>query len=155
MEGRKQGKRWVRWTFGVTVVLLVGIVALPWWLPSFLLPKVLAAIDANTRGTTTIERMTLGWGGKATLQGIRVADATGASKIRIKELRADVDLSALVSGRISGAVVLDGLAVDAALDPQGGIDIAGLWKSETARTKSAPSPSMDPSTVDVAWKVVD
>ena len=155
MEGRKQGKRWVRWTFGVTVVLLVGIVALPWWLPSFLLPKVLAAIDANTRGTTTIERMTLGWSGKATLQGIRVADATGASKIRLKELRADVDLSALVSGRISGAVVLDGLAVDAALDPQGGIDIAGLWKSETARTKSAPSPSMDPSTVDVAWKVVD
>lgn len=155
MEGRKQGKRWVRWTFGVVVVLLVGIIALPWWLPSFLLPKVVAVVDANTRGKTTIEGMTLGWNGEATLEGIRVADATGASKIRLKELRADVDLSALLSGRIAGAVVLDGLAVDAALDPQGGVDLARLWKSETAGTKSASSPATDLSKVDLVLKVSD
>ncbi len=155
MEGRTRGKRWIRWTFGIVAVLLIGVAAIPLWMPSFLLPKVVSAVNANIRGTATIERMALGWGGNATLYGVRVTDPDGVSKVRLNELRADVDLPAALSGRIEGVVVLDGLTVDAAPDPQGGIDLVGLMKPDASRSKAAPSPAADLSKFDLALKVAD
>ncbi len=127
-------QRLCRLAVGLLLLLAAAYAALPYWAPTGLLCRRLAAdLAAQTGVAVHVEGMTLGWADGIELRGLTIASPEGfgdAPAVRVERVRTELaPIDLLARGRL-GHLELISPRVNVRIDAEGAVNLAPLARLE-------------------------